>query len=304
MPEQTPLEKQTSPEKRPDEKRLGETALASDALVYNYRYEDKEAHWFHAHRGIEMLYIYSGSGEIMAENRIYPIRDHMLVCFQPYQLHRVAVPAAPGRSYIRTNLTFDPESLDVYLAPFPSLAAFFRSLHRDGATQQVFYEMQQTDVPGVLEQLSGVLTLNGVGRGEHAGERAGLLLLRLLRAMQQAKTGPDQPEPRLRNERHGEKIESWLDRHYKEPFRLERLADELHLSPYHVSHVFKAYAGMTLTDYLIRRRVREACVLLANTDRPVRRIAAEIGGLSPSYFSQMFRRVKGMTPEEYRSSIR
>lgn len=305
MPEQSFPPKQIFPKDRADEERRSGTALDSDTLVYNYRYEDKEAHWFHAHRGIEMLYIYSGSGEIMAENRTYPIRDHMLVCFQPYQLHRVAVPASPGRSYIRTNLTFDPESLDVYLAPFPSLAAFFRSLYRGGAAQQVFYDMQRTDIPGVLEQLSGVLTLSGIGADEHAEEQAGLLLLRLLRAMQQqAKIGAIPTEPRLRGERHGEKIESWLDLHYKEPFSLERLANELHLSPYHVSHVFKAYAGMTLTDYLIRRRVREACVLLANTDRPVRRIAAEIGGLSPSYFSQMFRRIKGMTPEEYRGSIR
>ncbi|OWR28733.1 hypothetical protein CDO73_17705 [Saccharibacillus sp. O23] len=305
MPEQTTRKERAIGAKRANEAPRRITAPDSDSLVYNYRYEDKEAHWFHAHRGIEMLYIYSGSGEIMAENRVYPIRDHMLVCFQPYQLHRVAVPAAPGRSYIRTNLTFDPERLDVYLAPFPSLSAFFRSLHRHGAAQQVFYDMRQTDVPGILEELSGVLTLSGVGPDEHAEEQAGLLLLRLLRAMQQQATiKADSPEPRLRGEQHGEKIERWLDRHYKEPFRLERLADELHLSPYHVSHVFKAYAGITLTDYLIRRRVREACVLLANTDRPVRRIAAEIGGLSPSYFSQMFRRIKGMTPEEYRSSIR
>ncbi len=287
------------------EEKRRKSLWSSGALTYNYRYEDKEAHWFHAHRGIEMLYIYSGSGEIMAENRSYAIRDHMLVCFQPYQLHRVAVPAAPGRSYIRTNLTFDPESLDAYLAPFPSLTAFFRDLCRDGEVQQVFYGMQKTEIPDIFEQLSRVLTLDGVAADADAEEHAGLLLLRLLRAVQQrADVEPSPAASRPRGELHGEKIESWLDQHYREPFRLDRLADELHLSPYHVSHVFKAYAGMTLTDYLIRRRVREACVLLANTDRPIGRIAAEIGGLSPSYFSQMFRRIKGMTPEEYRASIR
>ncbi|OWA36995.1 hypothetical protein B9G55_02650 [Saccharibacillus sp. O16] len=288
----------------PDESRR-RSVWDSGQLIYNYRYEDKEAHWFHAHRGIEMLYIYSGSGEIRVENRNYPIRDQMLVCFQPYQLHRVAVPAAPGRSYLRTNLTFDPESLDAYLAPFPSLAGFFRSLCRDGEMQQVFYDVQHTAIPSLFEELSGVLTLGGVTGEPDAEERAGLLLLRLLQAMQKQTDGkPKAVAARVRGELHGEKIEIWLDRHYKEPFRLERLAGELHLSPYHVSHVFKTYAGMTLTDYLIRRRVREACVLLANTDQPIGRIAAEVGGLSPSYFSQMFRKIKGMTPEEYRGSIR
>lgn len=278
------------------------TTFPADALLYHYKYEDAEAHWFHAHRGIEMLYVYEGNGEIMAENRTCPIRKGTLIFFQPYQLHRVVVPAASGHSYIRTNLTFDPEILDTYLAPFPSLAAFFRNLCRDGEVQQVLYEMDKTSVPDVLDELKTVLSADHDVSEEHIG----LIMLRLLRLIQQNFAPSLRPAlvSRSRGERHGEDIEAWLNTHYKQPFRLEKVADALHLSPYHVSHVFKAYSGMTLTDYLIRRRVREACVLLANTDLSVRQIAAELGGLSASHFSQMFRRVKGMTPEVYRGSIR
>jgi len=277
-------------------------AFPPDALLCHYQYEDAEAHWFHAHRGIEMLYIHEGTGEIMAENRTYAIQKGMLVCFQPYQLHRVAVPAVPGRSYIRTNLTFDPEILDPYLAPFPSLDAFFRDLCRDGEIQQVLHGMDQTSIPAVLGELNGILN----NADDFSKENVGLILLRLLRLVQQNSADFDRfaAAARSRGERHGENIEVWLDANYKQPFRLEKVADALHLSPYHVSHVFKAYSGMTITDYLIRRRVREACVLLANTDLSVRQIAAELGGLSASHFSQMFRRVKGVTPEDYRGSIR
>ncbi|MFC5649593.1 helix-turn-helix transcriptional regulator [Paenibacillus solisilvae] len=95
-----------------------------------------------------------------------------------------------------------------------------------------------------------------------------------------------------------------MEDHYRTPFSLEDLSSHLHLSPYHISHLFKQITGITLSDYLIQRRVKEACLLLANTTKSIQEIASEVGGLSPSYFCQMFKKTKGVSPEKYRKSIR
>ncbi|SET70052.1 AraC family transcriptional regulator [Paenibacillus sp. NFR01] len=277
----------------------------NDLLMYKYKYEDEEAHYFHAHRGIELLYIYSGRGEIMAESRTYPIRDHTLVWFQPYQLHRVAIPPAPGRSYVRTNLTFDPGFLERFLSVFPSLDAFFRRMWKGHLQQPVLYDMQATPIPGMLEELN-----NSIHHAGHpaavAAENNGLLMLQLLRLLQIHGTGLlDEPDPvHSPGGSQMQRITEWLDAHYKKPFRLDALAGSLHLSPYHVSHVFKQFSGITLSEYLMQLRIREACILLANTTRSVQEIAAEVGGYTPSYFSQMFKKHKGISPEQYRKSIR
>ncbi|MNC17482.1 Bifunctional transcriptional activator/DNA repair enzyme AdaA [compost metagenome] len=276
--------------------------LEPGLFMYKYKYEDAEAHWFHAHRGIEMLYIYSGHGEIMAENQTYPIQDHTLVWFQPYQLHRVLVPAAEGHSYIRTNLTFDPGFLERYLAAFPLLEKFFRSLWRGSLQRPVVYDMQNTPIAAVLEELHYAGNSSAADREENTG----LLMLQLIGLLQKNMSGvlPEAFNNQSRGGSHVERITGWLDGHYKEPFSLETLAAAMHLSPYHISHLFKDFAGITLSEYVIQRRVREASILLANTSMSVQEIAAEVGGYSPSYFSQMFKKQKGISPEKYRKSIR
>lgn len=65
---------------------------------------------------------------------------------------------------------------------------------------------------------------------------------------------------------HVEKMLDWVEVHFRQPFSLESLSRELHLSPYHISHLFKQQTGITLSDYVAGRRIREACVLLENTD--------------------------------------
>jgi AraC-like DNA-binding protein len=276
--------------------------LEPGLFMYKYKYEDGEAHWFHAHRGIELLYIYSGRGEIMAENQTYPIQDHALVWFQPYQLHRVMVPPIQGRSYIRTNLTFDPVFLEPYLAAFPFLEKSFRNMWKGRLQQPVFYNMKDTPVPDLLEDLHH--NINSAAASQE--ETTGLLMLQLIRLLQQQMSGVlDGDNPiQSRGGSHVERITEWLDEHYKEPFSLEVLAATLHLSPYHISHVFTQHAGITLSEYLMHRRVREACILLANTGKSIGEIAVDVGGLSPSYFSQMFKKLKGISPEKYRKSIR
>lgn len=154
-------------------------------LFMNYKSEDAEAHWFHAHRGIEMLYIYSGHGEIMAENETYPIRDHTLVWFQPYQLHRVQVPQEQGRSYLRTNLTFDPGFMEHYLSAFPHMDKFFRSMWKGSLLRPVMYDMQNTRIPELLEELHQYMS-SSAGDTE---EQAGFLLLQLIRLLQQHMSG-------------------------------------------------------------------------------------------------------------------
>jgi AraC-like DNA-binding protein len=82
------------------------------------------------------------------------------------------------------------------------------------------------------------------------------------------------------------------------------MAAALHLSPYHISHLFKRHTGVTLSDYMTNRRLREACALLANTDKQVGDIAREVGGFSAPYFCQLFKKHKGVTPQSYRATVR
>ncbi len=64
--------------------------------------------------------------------------------------------------------------------------------------------------------------------------------------------------------------------------------------------LFKRHTGTTLTDYVVRLRIGQACSLLASSDRPIARIADEVGYNSLANFNRQFRARKGTTPREFR----
>ena len=97
-----------------------------------------------------------------------------------------------------------------------------------------------------------------------------------------------------------EQILGWIEHQYAKPFQLEQLAKELHLSTYHLSHLFKEATGISLTEYIAARRMHQAVLLLTSTDKPVAQIAEEIGITNCSYFCKLFKSRMGATPHQYR----
>jgi AraC-like DNA-binding protein len=96
----------------------------------------------------------------------------------------------------------------------------------------------------------------------------------------------------------------WVEQHFREELSLKQLASELHLSSYHISHLFQEHTGFTITDYMTARRLKEACLLLSTTSYSIRDIGQNIGLNSDSYFIQLFKKHIGVTPKQYRNTAR
>ncbi|MFD2878690.1 helix-turn-helix domain-containing protein [Paenibacillus rhizoplanae] len=63
---------------------------------------------------------------------------------------------------------------------------------------------------------------------------------------------------------------------------------------------FHQETGGRLVDYLTARRLKQACRLLETTDLTVERIGRTVGFPNSSYFNQLFKRVLGLSPLQYR----
>lgn len=88
--------------------------------------------------------------------------------------------------------------------------------------------------------------------------------------------------------------------HLAEDLRLEDLAREANLSPYHFARLFKLSTGLSPHQYVIERRVEEAKVLLRGTDLTVGEIALAVGFVNQSHFARQFKRLTGATPSAFR----
>ncbi|MGE4549050.1 MAG: AraC family transcriptional regulator [Intestinibacillus sp.] len=100
----------------------------------------------------------------------------------------------------------------------------------------------------------------------------------------------------------GTRIKTYIDTHFSEDISLQSISDQLNVSPYYLSHVFKDMTGYSPLQYIVRRRIGEAQTLLISTNYPVTRIASMVGYDNPSHFNLLFAKNVGMTPRKYRKN--
>lgn len=81
---------------------------------------------------------------------------------------------------------------------------------------------------------------------------------------------------------------------------VKMIADRVYLHPVYLSKIFKAETGEGLSEYMIRIRLERALYLLKHTNKKIYEITTELGYQNPQYFSKLFKKHYGVTPNEFR----
>ena len=96
------------------------------------------------------------------------------------------------------------------------------------------------------------------------------------------------------------RIQRYIAAHYTEPLTLETISEELNISPYYVSHVFKQEYGFSPIHFMIRCRIGEAQNLLISSDYSATQIGSMVGYETTNHFNSMFKKNTGVPPVQYR----
>lgn len=81
------------------------------------------------------------------------------------------------------------------------------------------------------------------------------------------------------------------------PITIQDIADHLCLNRSYLHRQFKAAMGVSVQDYLLDRRIRQACILLKNTDLPIQVVARSVSYQDALYFFQNISSEKGGQPQ-------
>lgn len=101
-----------------------------------------------------------------------------------------------------------------------------------------------------------------------------------------------------------DKVLGLLQQQYNDDgLSLEWCADTVNVNPYTLSKAFKLQTGVNFIDYLTDLRLEKSRQLLADTDMKINDVATQVG-YQPSYFNRIFKKHEGMTPSQYRQSLR
>lgn len=91
---------------------------------------------------------------------------------------------------------------------------------------------------------------------------------------------------------------------YREPLTLAGIARAVGVSPFHLSRLVTAAAGVPIHRMILRRRLREALELLLDSRQSISQIALEVGFASHSHLTDAFRREYGVPPRAVRKGAR
>ncbi len=96
----------------------------------------------------------------------------------------------------------------------------------------------------------------------------------------------------------------YISAHLHDEIDLGQLADQTHLSPKNLSRKFKSETGLPVIDYIHRERIKEARSLLEYSDYSVSEISYFLKYGSQSYFSSIFKKFSGVTPQQFREQVK
>ena len=100
-----------------------------------------------------------------------------------------------------------------------------------------------------------------------------------------------------------ENVVSYIDKNLFENLSISKISEATHVSKSLLYRLFDEHFGMTVSEYINKKRVREACELLSHTDLSIERIAYSCGFSGVAYFSRTFKGEMGASPIKYRKSL-
>lgn len=96
------------------------------------------------------------------------------------------------------------------------------------------------------------------------------------------------------------KVIDYIEDHIKEELTLSIVSANFGISDYHFNRMFKTVTGITLKQYILKRKLSKALELLKETNRTILDTALELGFEYPEVFSRAFKRQFGISPNHYR----
>lgn len=130
-----------------------------------------------------------------------------------------------------------------------------------------------------------------------------VVLARLYSEASLAPIGPAEAQPVQVLDDRARKLQQvllFLRVHFARELTVPEVARACHVSPSWLFHAFREHTGFSPLSYAIHLRLQEACRLLSLTDRKLADIASVVGYDDGFYFSRLFKKHLGLSPDAYR----
>ena len=98
-------------------------------------------------------------------------------------------------------------------------------------------------------------------------------------------------------------VETYVENHLDDELSLLKLSERVYLNPSYLSRLYKQIRGENLSEFIDKSRVFKAKRLLESQNYKISDIATSVGYENSASFTRLFKKVEGLTPQEYRDTI-
>ncbi len=231
----------------------------------------------HLHNEIELVYVVKGSTVAYADRNVCEVSRGELYISFPNQIHYYASAE---------------DSLFYVLIVTPRLFYGKKELLSSNIPQNNSIKLDR-EIDGYIN------TIVGLSKESDISEYTGYFNLLFSKLLKKLSLKP------IATGEHSalQSILEFCSTHFSEDLSLDYVAENLHLSRYHISRLFSQKLELSFSDYVNMLRVRESCDLLRDPDKKIADISEEVGFGSIRTYNRAFKAIHKKTPAQYRESL-
>lgn len=240
--------------------------------------DNNVANW---HRNIEILVITDGSGYFQYGAETIFVKTDDVIIVNSGTLHR---------PHSQNALTYDYLIIDEDFC-----------LHNGIKTENVFFETHFSDIKtkelflDAKKYIKEYQTEKGLLSAPLA--RNAVLSLLIHMCLYHVKSKDDIALSQKTSEKYVKKVIEYLSDNFTEPISLDDLAKMCNITKFHLIREFKRYTGQTIFTYIniLKCKKAQSCLMDGLT---VTETATECGFDNVSYFSQVYKKIMGVSPNK------
>lgn len=244
------------------------------------------------------LFVLSGKGELITEEKVFPLSENMLVYYPSGLPYFLLSNQESPMSFVTVNFDFTksyPERKNTIRAVKP--CDFFDDMLR--ATQNEIGEERfcsafTVERAGFLRDDFLSLASLSEKKGKYGEEVSFALLKYIILKIANILTMTSQENKTVR------RVIDFIEGNYSDKIDNHTVAAHFGYHPYYLSSLFKDSTGKTLHAYILETRLKFGSDMLLHTDMPIADIAVKCGFQNSNHFSVKFKARYGESPARWR----
>jgi len=258
----------------------------------------------HCHDFVEISYVISGKCRHIENNVVRNFQKSDLYVINYMMPHSDQI--LGDEPFFTYDIAFAPEFIDIALHEvndFLSVQSsfLFSTLSLSGSDFKPFVSLRDNhfdEMETLLKKMLNEYTHQTKGYSDMLRVYLVELLILIFRKIDNA---ADLPTKEASMNSYIEYALRYIHDHHAERITLADIAYRSFVSKSYFSTLFKNETGMSFSNYLQKLRIDTACELLKTTGLPVQSIVEKTGFCDYKFFYDTFKKIKNMTPGEFRS---